>query len=65
MKENKNKVVSYIIFVFFPYFFYHTSCRKDQFTVLILKFGNQDFADFTDPGVLTFLQKISEIPDRR
>ena len=28
-----------IIFVFFIYFSYHSSCRKDQFTVLTLKFG--------------------------
>ena len=48
-KENKNKVVKYIIrhfiFVFFIYFFYHSSCRKDHFTVLNLKFGTQDFTD--------------------
>ena len=33
----------------FLYFFYHSSCRKDQFTVFSLKFG---FQDFTDPGLL-------------
>ena len=48
-KENKNKVVKYIIrhfiFVFFIYFFYHSSYRKDHFTVLNLKFGTQDFTD--------------------
>ena len=50
-KENKNKVVDYIIHhfificVFFLYFFYHSSCRKEQSTVLILKFGIQDFTD--------------------
>ena len=48
-KENKNIVVNYIIhqliFVFFIYFFYHSSCRKDQFTVSNLKFGTQDFTD--------------------
>lgn len=27
------------------FFFYHFSCRKDQFTVLILKFGIEDFTD--------------------
>ena len=30
-------------------FFYHSSRRKDQFTILNLKFGTQDF---TDPGLL-------------
>ena len=48
-KENKNIVVSYtihrFIFVFFLYFFYHFSCRKDQFTFLNLKFATQDFTD--------------------
>ena len=39
------------MFSFFLFFPYHSSCRKDQFTVLSLKFGTQDF---TDPG----LQKI-------
>ena len=38
-----------LIFVFFLYFFYHSFCRKDQFTVLILKFGIEDL---TDPGLL-------------
>ena len=33
----------------FLYFFYHSACRKDQFTVLILKFVMEDF---TDPGLL-------------
>ena len=36
--------------VFFVLFFYHSSCREDQFTVLSLKFGTQDC--FTDPGLL-------------
>ena len=61
IKENKNKVVSYIIFVFFPYFFHHTSCRKDQFTVLILKFGTQDFTDFTDPGLLDIQPTLTDL----
>ena len=32
-------------YFFFLHFFYHFSCRKDQFTVLILKFGIEDFID--------------------
>ena len=39
----------HFIFVFFIYFFYHSSRRKDQFTVFNLKCGTQDF---TDPGLL-------------
>ena len=27
-------IIHHFIFVFFLYFFYHSSCRKDQFTVL-------------------------------
>ena len=38
-------IIHYFIFVFFLYFFYHFSFRKDQFTVLSLKFGTQDFTD--------------------
>ena len=30
----------HFIFVIFLYFFYHSFCRKDQFTVLILKFSD-------------------------
>ena len=30
-------MIHHFIFVFFPYFSYHSSCTKDQFTVLILK----------------------------
>ena len=30
------------------FFFYHSSCRRDHSTVLILKFGIEDF---TDPGL--------------
>ena len=33
-------IIHHFIFVFFLYFFYHSSCRKDQFTVLSLKFGS-------------------------
>ena len=32
-------IIHHFIFVFFLYFSYHSSCRKDQFTALILKFG--------------------------
>ena len=38
-------IIHHLIFVFFLYFFYHSSCRKDQFTVSNLKFGTQDFTD--------------------
>ena len=38
-------IIHYFIFVFFLYFFHHCSCRKDQFTVLILKFGTQHFTE--------------------
>ena len=41
-------IIHHFIFVFFRYFFYHSSCRKDQIIVLSLKFG---FQDFTDPGL--------------
>ena len=41
---NNKKVVNYNIFLFYLLiFFHHSSCRKDQFTALILKFGTQDF----------------------
>ena len=44
-------IVHHFVFVYFFYFyfFYHSSCRKDYFTVLILKFGT---GDFIDPGLL-------------
>ena len=48
-------IINNFIFVFFVYFLHYSSCRKDQFTVLILKFGTQDF---TNPG----LQKIRPDP---
>ena len=54
-------MVSYIIFVFFPYFFHHSSNRKDQFTVSILKFGSQDFTDFTDPGLLEIQLTLTDL----
>ena len=42
--NNKKSGELYYIFVFFLYFFHHSSCHKDQFTALILKFGTQDFS---------------------
>ena len=67
-KENKNIVVSYIIhrfiFVFFLYFFYHFSCRKD---LKILKFGTQDFTDPrstkdpADPQLFVFVVLTSQV----
>ena len=33
-------IIHHFIFVFFLYIFYHSSCCKDQFTVLNLKFGS-------------------------
>ena len=46
------KCKSSLYFVLFIYFFYHFSSRKDQFTVLRLKFGTQDFTDpDPDPAV--------------
>ena len=41
-------IIHHFIFVFFLYFSYHSSCRKDQFTALILKFGttNETVSDF-------------------
>ena len=58
-KENKNKVVNYIIhnciFVFFIYFFYHSSCRKDQFTVLNLKFTMYLFVNPIKPDEIYLL----------
>ena len=47
--EISGKYNSHFISVLFICFFYHSSCRNDQFTILILKFGTQDF---TDPGLL-------------
>ena len=42
--EGSNPVQAWIfyhfIFVLFLYFFYHSFCRKDQFTVLSLKFSD-------------------------
>ena len=42
--------------IFCLYFSHHSSCHKDQFTVLILKFGTQDF---TDPGLLKIQLTVS------
>ena len=47
--EISDKYYSPFIVVFFIYFSYHSFYDKDQFTVLILKFGIEDF---TDPGLL-------------
>ena len=47
--EISDKYYSPFIVVFFIYFCYHSFYDKDQFTVLILKFGIEDF---TDPGLL-------------
>ena len=44
-QARKRVCIHRFIFVFFLYFFYNSSCRKDQFTVLSLKFGSQDFTD--------------------
>ena len=49
-------IIHHFIFVFFLYFFNHSSCRKDQFTVLSLKFGTQDF---TDPGLLKIRRTLT------
>ena len=49
-------IIHYFISVFFLYFFHHSSCRKDQFTVLISKFGTQDL---TDPGLRLTLTSLS------
>ena len=51
-------IFHHFIFVFFLYFSYHSSCRKDQFTVVILKFGTQDF---TDPGLLNIRQTLTSL----
>ena len=45
----QGNIIHHFIFVFFLYFSNHSSCLKDQFTALILKF---DTEDFTDPGLL-------------
>ena len=42
-------IIHNFIFVFFLYFFHHSFCRKDQFIVLIFKFGTQDFTDPANP----------------
>ena len=49
-------IIHHFIFVFFLYFFYHSSCRKDQFTVLSLKFEaknglGREVAVFLSPRV--------------
>ena len=42
-------IIYRLIFVLFIHCFYHCSCRNDQFTVLIFKFGTDVV---TDPGLL-------------
>ena len=60
-----NKLVNYIcpihhfIFVFFLYFFYHSSCRRDHSTVLILKFGIEDITDLGLPKIRMSLTGLS------
>ena len=49
-------ITHHFIFVFFVYFSYHSSCPKDQFNVLNLKFGTQDFAD---PGLLKIRRTLT------
>ena len=44
------------MYVFFIYFFNHSSYRKDQFTVLSLKFGTEDF---TNPGLLKIRRTLT------
>ena len=55
-RPRKRVCIHHFIFVFFLHFFYNSSCRKDQFTVLSLKFGSQDF---TDPGLLNIRRILS------
>ena len=38
-RHEETNTIHQIIFLFFLVFFHHSSCRKDQFTVLILKLG--------------------------
>ena len=55
-QKYRANVIHHFIFVFFIYFFYHSSCRKDQLTVLNLKFGTQDF---TDSGLLKIRRTLT------
>ena len=43
--ETSGKYNSPLYFCFLSLFFYHSCCRKDQFTVLNLKVGTQDFTN--------------------
>ena len=53
-------IIHHFIFVFFLYFFYHSSCRKkDQFPVSSFKFGTQVF---TDPGLLKIWRTLTGLP---
>ena len=50
-----------LLFLFsFFLFFCHPSCRKDQFTVLILKFG-QHWRCYCDPGLLKIPLTLSSL----
>ena len=51
-------IIHHFICVFCIYFFYHSSCRKDQFTGLSLKFGTQDF---TDSGLLRIRRTLTRV----
>ena len=50
--KSRANIIHHFIFVsfFFLYFFYHSSCRNDQFTVLSLKFGTY-FYEFMYPPI--------------
>ena len=39
------QIYSTVLFLFSLFIFLWLICRKDQFTVLILKFGIEDFTD--------------------
>ena len=51
-------IIHHFIFVFCLYFSYHSSCRKDQFTALILKFGT---TNETVLGMLSLLLVITKL----
>ena len=54
---SRASIIHHFISVFFIYFSYHSSCRRDQFTAaLILKFGIEDF---TDPGLLKIQRTLT------
>ena len=54
--RNIGQIYFTALFLFsFSFFFHHSSCRKDQFTVFRLKLGTQDFTD-VDQGHPTRIQ---------